>query len=43
MTIRLRKENCDEAHTGYLKVSGDEMKGELDGMNPANVVLKRQK
>jgi len=29
--------------TGYLKVSGDEMKGELDGMNPANVVLKRQK
>jgi hypothetical protein len=29
--------------TGYLKLSGDEMKGELDGQNPANVVLKRQK
>jgi len=29
--------------TGYLKVSGDEMKGQIDGMNPANVVLKRQK
>ena len=29
--------------TGHLKVSGDEMKGQLDGMNPANVVLKRQK
>jgi hypothetical protein len=29
--------------TGYLKLSGDEMKGQLDGMNPANVVLKRQK
>jgi hypothetical protein len=29
--------------TGYLTVSGDEMKGELDGQNPANVVLKRQK
>ena len=28
--------------TGYLTVSGDEMKGELDGQNPANVVLKRQ-
>ena len=43
VTIGLRKETCDEVHTGYLKVSGDEMKGELDGMNPANVVLKRQK
>jgi hypothetical protein len=29
--------------TGYLKISGDEMKGQIDGMNPANVVLKRQK
>ena len=29
--------------TGYLTVSGDEMKGELDGVNPANVVLRRQK
>jgi len=29
--------------TGYLTISGDEMKGEIDGMNPANVVLKRQK
>ena len=29
--------------TGYLVLSGDEMKGQLDGMNPANVVLKRQK
>ena len=29
--------------TGYLKLSGDEMKGELDGQNPANVVLKREK
>ena len=29
--------------TGYLTVSGDEMKGQIDGMNPANVVLKRQK
>jgi hypothetical protein len=29
--------------TGYLTVSGDEMKGQVDGMNPANVVLKRQK
>jgi hypothetical protein len=29
--------------TGYLKVSGDEMKGQMDGMNPANVILKRQK
>ena len=29
--------------TGYLTVSGDEMKGELDGMNPANVTLRRQR
>ena len=29
--------------TGYLVASGDEMRGQLDGMNPANVVLKRQK
>ena len=29
--------------TGYLTVSGDDMKGQLDGMNPGNVVLKRQK
>ena len=29
--------------TGYLKVSGDEMKGQIDGTNPANVILKRQK
>ena len=29
--------------TGYLKISGDEMKGQIDGLNPANVVLKRQK
>jgi len=29
--------------TGYLTVSGDEMKGQVDGMNPANVILKRQK
>jgi phage tail sheath gpL-like len=29
--------------TGYLTVSGDEMKGQIDGVNPANVVLKRQK
>jgi hypothetical protein len=29
--------------TGYLTVSGDEMKGELDGLNPANVVLRRLK
>ena len=29
--------------TGYLTISGDEMKGQLDGQNPANVVLKRQK
>lgn len=29
--------------TGYLKISGDEMKGQIDGMNPATVVLKRQK
>jgi len=29
--------------TGYLTVSGDEMKGQLDGQNPANVILKRQK
>ena len=29
--------------TGYLTVSGDEMKGQIDGLNPANVVLKRQK
>ena len=29
--------------TGYLTISGDEMKGQIDGMNPANVVLKRQK
>jgi len=29
--------------TGYLAVPGDEMKGQIDGMNPANVVLKRQK
>ena len=29
--------------TGYLTISGDEMKGQLDGMNPGNVVLKRQK
>src|SRR5216684_1365917 len=28
--------------TGYLTVSGDEMKGELDGTNPANVTLRRQ-
>jgi len=29
--------------TGYLTLSGDEMKGQLDGQNPANVILKRQK
>ena len=29
--------------TGYLTIKGDEMKGQIDGMNPANVVLKRQK
>ena len=29
--------------TGYLMVSGDEMKGQLDGMNPGNVTLRRQK
>ena len=29
--------------TGYLKLSGDEMKGQLDGQNPGNVVLTRQK
>ena len=29
--------------TGYLTLSGDEMKGEIDGQNPANVILKRQK
>ena len=29
--------------TGYLTISGDEMKGQIDGLNPANVVLKRQK
>ena len=29
--------------TGYLTVKGDEMKGQIDGLNPVNVVLKRQK
>ena len=29
--------------TGYLTLAGDEMKGQIDGMNPANVILKRQK
>ena len=29
--------------TGYLTLAGDEMKGQLDGQNPANVILKRQK
>ena len=29
--------------TGYLTVSGDEMKGQMDGLNPANVLLRRQK
>jgi hypothetical protein len=29
--------------TGYLTLAGDEMKGQLDGQNPANVMLKRQK
>ena len=29
--------------TGYLTVSGDDMKGQIDGINPANVVLKRQR
>src|SRR5262249_1260922 len=29
--------------TGYLTVTGDEMKGELDGTNPANVRLRRQR
>jgi len=29
--------------TGYLTVSGDEMKGQFAGMNPGNVVLKRQR
>ena len=29
--------------TGYLTVSGDEMKGQLDGMNPGNVTLRRQR
>ena len=29
--------------TGYLTVSGDEMKGQLAGMSPGNVVLKRQR
>ena len=29
--------------TGYLVASGDEMKGELDGMNPGTITLRRQK
>jgi hypothetical protein len=29
--------------TGYLTASGDEMKGQIDGLNPANVVMRRQK
>ena len=29
--------------TGYLTLAGDDMKGQLDGQNPANVILKRQK
>jgi len=29
--------------TGYLVVSGDEMKGELDGMNPGTITMRRQK
>ena len=29
--------------TGYLTLTGDEMKGQIDGVNPANVILKRQK
>jgi hypothetical protein len=29
--------------TGYLTASGDEMKGQIDGQNPANVVLRRLK
>lgn len=29
--------------TGYLVVSGDEMKGQIDGVNPGNVTLRRQK
>jgi hypothetical protein len=29
--------------TGDLTVSGDDMKGQIDGMNPTNVVLKRQR
>jgi hypothetical protein len=29
--------------TGYLTLAGDEMKGQIDGVNPANVTLKRQK
>jgi hypothetical protein len=29
--------------TGYLTLAGDEMKGQIDGVNPANVILKRQK
>ena len=29
--------------TGYLMFSGDEMKGELDGMNPGTITLRRQK
>jgi hypothetical protein len=29
--------------TGYLTLAGDEMTGQIDGMNPANVILKRQK
>ena len=29
--------------TGYLTISGDEMKGQLDGMNPGNVTLRRQR
>ena len=29
--------------TGYLTASGDEIKGQIDGLNPANVVLRRLK
>jgi hypothetical protein len=29
--------------TGYLTVSADEMKGQIDGLNPANVTLRRQR
>ena len=29
--------------TGYLVASGDEMKGQIDGLNPANVILRRQR